>query len=103
MVYVGWTISGPISTAYIRIYDMVYNDITKSLPPEKSKACTMCPTVRLVTACGAVLRGELTDLGVLLGAPLQLIKQVCNVTLKCSKILQCKMENRNFIFIINEN
>ena len=70
-----YDINGPISQAYISIYDIVYNDVVSGCPADRVKSIIVCSVVRLVTTCGSALNGELTDLGVLLGAPIQLPRQ----------------------------
>lgn len=79
-------IVGSLSTAFVKIFDITSSDITRRLhfPSTSSSflchdqdiAPTLCPILMLLTTCQNIVNNDLTELGLLLGAPLELPRQV---------------------------
>jgi hypothetical protein len=77
---------GSLSGAYVKIYDTISEDFSRrQLFPSSSSsflchdqdvAPTISPILALLTTCHKIVHQDLTELGLLLGAPLQLPRQV---------------------------
>jgi hypothetical protein len=77
---------GSLSSAYVKIYETVYEDVMRRemfpsatssfLCQDQDTAPSLCPILTLLTTCQSMTQNDLSELGILLGAPLELPRQV---------------------------